>query len=348
MQVAWFQKLTIQRKTKFTVMIGILIFILFFVWLMLSRGKKELEWSPSTVLEINSKDYYIFVNPKDAYSHIALNKSKLVSPESINQHACDCKIDGDKILVAYINSKLPNELVFKVIVPDNLPRRVVLETLSDKRIRNGAYPKIYISDEAYYVLSGVYLYKINKIDFQIEQIQMERNETPLITSDDRVFLRRGEFLTLLQKDSHDEKILKLDSTDRVSGWGIEGKTVLLNKGNTEELVSLKDETPVKLRTPSYGILNVIGNIGHLAIVQFYHKNGEVPICDPALGAYSFIDGINYWYYRPYLYDVEQNKFYDIPDEIKKLYPNKDDALTGYCAPANLKQIEAELHQYLEK
>lgn len=142
--------------------------------------------------------------------------------------------------------------------------------------------------------------------------------------------------------------MKLDSTDRVSGWGIEGKTVLLNKGNTEELVSLKDETPVKLRTPSYGILNVIGNIGHLAIVQFYHKNGEVPICDPALGAYSFIDGIDYWYYRPYLYDVEQNKFYDIPDEIKKLYPNKDDALTGYCAPANLKQIEAELHQYLEK
>ncbi|MDD6862110.1 MAG: hypothetical protein PUD48_08455, partial [Megasphaera elsdenii] len=90
--MAWFQKLTIQRKTKFTVMISILIFILFFVWLTLSRGKKELEWSPLTVLEINSKDNYIFVNPKDAYSHIALNKSKLVSPESINQHACDCKI----------------------------------------------------------------------------------------------------------------------------------------------------------------------------------------------------------------------------------------------------------------
>lgn len=60
-----------------------------------------------------------------------------------------------------------------------------------------------------------------------------------------------------------------------------------------------------------------------------------------------MDHIDYWYYHPYLYDAEQNGFYDIPDEVKKLFPSHDAALTGYCAPLNLKLIETEFHQYLD-
>ena len=41
-----------------------------------------------------------------------------------------------------------------------------------------------------------------------------------------------------------------------------------------------------------------------------------------------------------------HEFYDIPDEVKQLLPNQNAALTGYCAPMNLKLIEAEFHQYI--
>lgn len=114
-----------------------------------------------------------------------------------------------------------------------------------------------------------------------------------------------------------------------------------------KMVSLKDETRTKLRTPSYGSLNVVGNMGHIDIILFSHASGEVPLFDPALAAYSIIDHIDYWYYSPYLYDAVQHKFYDIPDEVKQLLPSHDASLTGYCAPLNLKLIEAEFHQYMD-
>ena len=348
MSVVWFQKFTIQRKIKYTVLLFLLIlFSLSFVWFVLSREKRAIEWSPSTVLKINSGESWIFVDPQDAYHHVTLNENKLVSPEIITHNARDCIIDDDKILVVYMNSNSPSELVFKVITKGNVQRRIVLKTFSDKRIKVDPYPEIYRTDKAYYVWSDLYLYKISKGDFKIEQIQLERKETPLITRDDRLFLRRGEFLTLVQTYSNDTKILRLDPNSGISGWGLEEKTVVINKRDVAEMISLKDETKTKLRTPSYGNLRVIGNIGHLAIIQFYPDGGKLPLFEPALCVYSLIDDVDYWFYQSYLYDVENDTFYDIPDEIKKLYPSKHIFLTGYCAPINLRLIETEFCQYVD-
>lgn len=344
--MVWFQKFTIQRKIKYTVLLFLLIlFSLSFVWLVLSREKRAIEWSPSTVLKISSGHSWIFVDPQDAYHHVMLDENKLVSPEIITRNARDCIIDDDKILIVYMNSNLPSELVFKVITKGNVQRRIVLETFSDKRTKAGPYPEIYRTDEAYYVWSDFCLYKISKGDFKIEQIQLEREETPLITRDDRLFLRRGEFLTLVQTYSNDTKILRLDPKSTISGWGLEGKTVVINRRGATEMLALKDETKTKLRIPSYGNLCVIGNIGHLAIIQFYHSGGKIPLFDPALCVYSLIDDVDYWFYQSYLYDVESDTFYDIPDEIKKLYPSKH--ITGYCAPINLRLIETEFCQYVD-
>ncbi len=210
-----------------------------------------------------------------------------------------------------------------------------------------AYPKIYVTGESYYVLSECHLYKISKADLKIEQMQLERPETPLITKEDTLFLRQGKFLTLVQNDNNDKKILRLEPQGYISGWGIEGKTVIISRRDAEEMVSLKEKTRLKLRTPSYGTLDVVDNMGHLAIIQFSHTGGKVPMFDPALTFYSLIDWTDYWYYHPYLYDAEQNKFYDIPDEIKQLYSSKYVELTGYCAPINLKLIETEFYQYLD-
>ena len=314
-------------------------------WLLFSRNKEDVEWGPLTVLEIDSGETCTFVVPQEGYSHVTLNQENLVFPETINHQAFDCKIDDDKILVVYINSKYPSELVFKVITKAGGPRRIILDVLSDQRIERGAYPKIYITSEYYYILSGRLLYKLSKTNLKIEKIQMERLETPLITNDDRLFLRQGDFL-ILSDGYGSKKMLPLSSKERVSGWGIEGEKVIITSKDMTKMVSLKDETRINLRTPSYGDLNVVGNMGHISIVQFYHNSGEVPLWDPALAAYSLIDHVDYWYYHPYVYDAVKNEFYDIPDEVKQLFPSQDVALTGYCAPMNLKLIEAEFHQYM--
>ena len=344
--MVWFQKFTTQRNIKFKVMVFIFILAIFFIGgLLFSSDKEAVEWGSRTVLEIDSGEACTFIAPQEGYSHVTLNKKKLVFPEIINHQACDCKIDDDKILVAYINSKSPSELILKVITQGNGRRQIILETLSDQRIAEGAYPKIYITDKSYYILSGRCLYKLSKMDLKIEKIQLERLETPLITNDGSLLLRQGDFLTLAECNGG-KKVLRLSSKERVSGWGIEGETVIIKRKDMAKMVSLKDETRIKLRTPSYGSLNIVGNMGHIAIVQFSHNSGEVPLWDPALAAYSLIDHVDYWYYHPYLYDAVKNEFYDIPDEVKQLLPNQNAALTGYCAPMNLKLIEAEFHQYI--
>lgn len=345
--MVWFQQFTIQRKIKFKVMVFIFILAgLFTGGLLFSRGKEGVEWGPLTVLEINSGDSCTFVYPQERYYHVTLDRNKLVFPEIINHQACDCKIDDDKILVAYINTKSPSELIFKVITEGNSQRRIILETLSNQRIEEGAYSKIYITEKSYYVLSGRFLYKLSKANLKIEKIQLESYETPLITRDGRLFFRQGDFL-VLDDDYGDKKMLPLSSKERVRGWGIEGESVIIERKDMAKMVSLKDETQTKLRTPSYGRLNVVGNMGHIAIILFSHTSGEVPLFDPALAAYSIIDHVDYWYYSPYLYDAVQHKFYDIPDEVKQLFPSHDASLTGYCAPLNLKLIEAEFHQYMD-
>lgn len=327
-------------------MVFIFILAIFFIGgLLFSSDKEAVEWGSRTVLEIDSGEVCTFIAPQEGYSHVTLNKKKLVFPEIINHQACDCKIDDDKILVAYINSKSPSELILKVITQGNGRRQIILETLSDQRIAEGAYPKIYITDKSYYILSGRCLYKLSKMDLKIEKIQLERLETPLITNDGSLLLRQGDFLTLAERNGG-KKVLRLSSKERVSGWGIEGETVIIKSKDMAKMVSLKDETRIKLRTPSYGSLNIVGNMGHIAIVQFSHNSGEVPLWDPALAAYSLIDHVDYWYYHPYLYDAVKNEFYDIPDEVKQLLPSQNAALTGYCAPMNLKLIEAEFHQYI--
>lgn len=326
----------------------VFIFILaglFTGWLLFSRGKEGVEWGPLTVLEINSGDSCTFVYPQERYYHVTLDRNKLVFPEIINHQACDCKIDDDKILVAYINTQSPSELIFKVITEGNSQRRIILETLSNQRIEEGAYPKIYITDKFYYILSGRCLYKLSKMDLKIEKIQLEQLETPLITNGGSLFLRQGDFLTLAERNGG-KTMLRLSSKERVRGWGIEGESVIIERKDMAKMVSLKDETQTKLRTPSYGSLNVVGNMGHIAIILFSHTSGEVPLWDPALAAYSLIDHVDYWYYHPYLYDAVKNEFYDIPDEVKQLLPSQNAALTGYCAPMNLKLIEAEFHQYI--
>lgn len=344
--MVWFQKFTTQRNIKFKVMVFIFILAIFFIGgLLFSSDKEAVEWGSRTVLEIDSGEACTFIAPQEGYSHVTLNKKKLVFPEIINHQACDCKIDDDKILVAYINSKSPSELILKVITQGNGRRQIILETLSDQRIAEGAYPKIYITDKSYYILSGRCLYKLSKMDLKIEKIQLERLETPLITNDGSLLLRQGDFLTLAECNGG-KKVLRLSSKERVSGWGIEGETVIIKSKDMAKMVSLKDETRIKLRTPSYGSLNIVGNMGHIAIVQFSHNSGEVPLWDPALAAYSLIDHVDYWYYHPYLYDAVKNEFYDIPDEVKQLLPSQNAALTGYCAPMNLKLIEAEFHQYI--
>lgn len=344
--MVWFQKFTTQRNIKFKVMVFIFILAIFFIGgLLFSSDKEAVEWGSRTVLEIDSGEACTFIAPQEGYSHVTLNKKKLVFPEIINHQACDCKIDDDKILVAYINSKSPSELILKVITQGNGRRQIILETLSDQRIAEGAYPKIYITDKSYYILSGRCLYKLSKMDLKIEKIQLERLETPLITNDGSLLLRQGDFLTLAERNGG-KKVLRLSSKERVSGWGIEGETVIIKSKDMAKMVSLKDETRIKLRTPSYGSLNIVGNMGHIAIVQFSHNSGEVPLWDPALAAYSLIDHVDYWYYHPYLYDAVKNEFYDIPDEVKQLLPSQNAALTGYCAPMNLKLIEAEFHQYI--
>lgn len=344
--MVWFQKFTTQRNIKFKVMVFIFILAIFFIGgLLFSSDKEAVEWGSRTVLEIDSGEACTFIAPQEGYSHVTLNKKKLVFPEIINHQACDCKIDDDKILVAYINSKSPSELILKVITQGNGRRQIILETLSDQRIAEGAYPKIYITDKSYYILSGRCLYKLSKMDLKIEKIQLERLETPLITNDGSLLLRQGDFLTLAERNGG-KKVLRLSSKERVSGWGIEGETVIIKSKDMAKMVSLKDETRIKLRTPSYGSLNIVGNMGHIAIIQFSHNSGEVPLWDPALAAYSLIDHVDYWYYHPYLYDAVKNEFYDIPDEVKQLLPSQNAALTGYCAPMNLKLIEAEFHQYI--
>lgn len=191
------QKFAIPRKIKFKIMIFILILAgLFTGWLLLGRDKKKVEWGPLTVLEISSGEACTFIDPKEAYRHVTLDRNKLAFPEIISHQACDCKIDDDKILIAYINLKSPGELVFKVITPGNSQQRVVLESVSAQRIEEGAYPKIYITDEAYYVWSGCFLYQISKTNLKIEKIQLERPEAPLLTKDGRLFWRQGDFLTL--------------------------------------------------------------------------------------------------------------------------------------------------------
>ena len=167
----------------------------------------------------------------------------------------------------------------------------------------------------------------------------------MITNGGSLFLRQGDFLTLAERNGG-KTMLRLSSKERVSGWGIEGETVIIKSKDMAKMVSLKDETRIKLQTPSYGSLNIVGNMGHIAIVQFSHNSGEVPLWDPALAVYSLIDHVDYWYYHPYLYDAVKNEFYDIPDEVKQLLPSQNAALTGYCAPINLKLIEAEFHQYI--
>ena len=327
-------------------MVFIFILAIFFIGgLLFSSDKEAVEWGSRTVLEIDSGEACTFIAPQEGYSHVTLNKKKLVFPEIINHQACDCKIDDDKILVAYINSKSPSELILKVITQGNGRRRIILETLSNQRIEEGAYPKIYITERSYYVLSGRFLYKLSKANLKIEKIQLESYETPLITRDGRLFFRQGDFL-VLDEDYGDKKMLPLSSKERVRGWGIEGESVIIERKDMAKMVSLKDETQTKLRTPSYGSLNVVGNMGHIAIILFSHTSGEVPLWDPALAAYSLIDHVDYWYYHPYLYDAVKNEFYDIPDEVKQLLPNQNAALTGYCAPMNLKLIEAEFHQYI--
>ncbi len=205
--MVWFQKFTTQRNINFKVMVFIFILAgLFTGWLLFSRGKEGVEWGPLTVLEIDSGEACTFVAPQEGYIHVTLNKKKLVFPETINHQACDCKIDDDKILVAYINSKSPSELILKVIIQGKGQRQIILETLSDQRIAEGAYPKIYITDKFYYILSGRCLYKLSKANLKIEKIQLESYENPLITRDGRLFFRQGDFL-VLDEDYGDTVIL---------------------------------------------------------------------------------------------------------------------------------------------
>lgn len=147
-----------------------------------------------------------------------------------------------------------------------------------------------------------------------------------------------------------EREKKLEAEYRIAG-----QTIISNKWEREkwtidqtEMISLKDGAKTRLRFPSYGSLEVTGNMGHICVIEYAHISGEVPLFDPALFAYSILDGTDYWYYHPYLYDAEKDEYYDIPDEIKELYPNKNVALTGYSAPINLKQIESKWNRYVAK
>ncbi|WP_288201068.1 hypothetical protein [uncultured Megasphaera sp.] len=358
------RNMTAKRKIGLTITFSLILLVLFAAsWLTLRHEKRAVSWSPDTIIEIKTHTACIFVDPNDAYQHVTLDRNKLVPADMIHSNFFDCKIDANNIVVAYINSKSPKELVFQVIAQGNETRQTVLKILSNKQLYAGAYPKIYITDKAYYVAVDLnseadptviqtYLYKIDKTDFKTEEIQLEGADPPLLTSDRDLFLRKGQFLTKIQNNS-DKKVLKLAANEIIKGWGIEGQTIIIRKWEREkrtinqtEMIFLKDGAKTKLRYPSYGSLDVIGNMGHICVIEFYHTSGEVPLFDPSLFAYSILDGTDYWYYHPYLYDAEKDEYYDIPDEIKDLYPNKNVALTGYSAPINLKQIESKWNRYV--
>ena len=193
-------------------------------------------------------------------------------------------------------------------------KTIKIESVDNQSVYS-IYPKLWITNLSYYIFIDRYLYKIDKQTLEVKRILSDISGVPSIGINGNVIYKDDKnYISVVTS----EETKKLFLSPRYSS-----------------LLGIHKYTIVK---PSYGDIKVEGDLGRFKIVQFVPDSGEEPFIDWTLWWASLKDGIEYKYYHYYVYDSQNNRFYELPNQLLELFSDKAQMIIGYSGEADLEAI----------
>lgn len=288
-------------------------------------------WADDSYLIARTNDGFSLIYPADYYRYVFFPFRKLTKNDRIWKNAVDCKGNGNKLLLVYITEETEHDLVLRIIDPEK-NQKIVLAKSVPKDIQRDAYPRLWISPHYYWVEAGRVLYRIEQA---AEKVGVEK------VSDLQPLLSINNDTGVFQQEFSGERILskRIRPEEKILGWGIQGDSIITDDGKTTASVELITGKRTGVIRPSYGRMKINGNMGNLMLFEFIHESGEVPLFDPRLWVKSFIYRLNFFYYRPYLLDIKENKYFEMPLEVQKICRSKNDFITGYSGTVDMEAMD---------
>lgn len=293
-------------------------------------------WPESTIVVVKSDKTYAFIDPNNAHSSIEVDEDWLTKSHSLLRSAIDCKLDGDRIISVFasVKGKENAELILKEITL-NGEKEIVLDVVNLKTDA-GPYPVLWITNDGYWVWSSGKLFRVDKRSLTSYLIGDKVFRQPYVTNEVSYFDNRGEklFRYVSQKS---QEVGSVKSKQFV-GWISETGDILEvndESGYIRKLSGSRAEVSV---WPNYGAMDVKGNLGTMKLITFTLHGKYPDLGDGALMWASLRDGMNYMYGAYYMYDVNRNKFYYIPDKLGDIYI-KEKRIVAYKGNFDYKQIQ---------
>lgn len=270
-------------------------------------------WPESTIVVVKSDEGYTFIDPNNTHSSVQLDEDWLTKSHTLLRSAIDCKLDGDRIISVFasVKGKENAELILKESTLKG-EKEVVLDIVNLKNDA-GPYPVLWITDSDYWIWSSSRLYRVDKKSLTSYLIGDKVFRQPYVTNEAVYFDNRGDrlFRYVGQKS---QDVGSVESKQFV-GW-ISKNGDILEVNDERGYIRTFGGNRVEVSVwPDYGDMHVKGNLGAMNLVVFI-LHGEYPaLGDGTLMSASLRDGMNYMYNTCYMYDVNSNKFYYLPDKL---------------------------------
>lgn len=298
---------------------------------------EKIEWDKNDYLIIKSKNGFTIIHPFDHYRNIHFGIKDLLNHDQVLYSAVDYRANQDTIALAYYTYAPSCKLILRLITPKD-KRRIELLTLTAQKAAEAGYPQIWTSDNYFWIKAGKKIYQVSKDGEHIVSQEFD-SETQII---------KKNFDAEIYKQTKDsgmiaayvrEKSGNSTSDGHILGWGVPEESVISDFSNGTYEIGLTSGKKKSMIRPSYGRMQVDGNLKNLLLFQFIHESGEVPLFDPRLCVMSFLERINFRYYQQYLLDLRRNKYYAIPSQIRNNYAGKDDYIVGYNGKVNMESMQ---------
>lgn len=334
--MGWYHGYINMKNNKCIVLWGvsILLIILFHGSYYYFHERQSAEWTRQDIVVIKNGYYYTFVKPDDNYNSVTVDIRSFVRPSEIVDFAIDSKIDKNKLIVTYINRSL--DLIICIIGESD--NRIIKVANFDNQSVNSIYPKLWITNNAYFIFIDGNLYKVDKESLDTEKLVSDIEGIPAISATEEIVYKNSKNYISIFASNTIRNLFSVPMYSSLQGWGEDSTSLIIGMVDKTENISLLGHHKYNTIKPSYGSLKVEGDLGRIKIVKFIPNSGEEPFIDWELWYASLKDRIEYRYYHYYIYDSQKNCFYEMPNQLVRLFSNEGGLITAYIGKADLEKI----------
>lgn len=332
----WYRGYINLKNNKYLVFfcISVLIILFFSSINYYLKEQSNFDWTKKDIIIIKDGYYYTFITPYSGYDNIKLDIRNFVAQDKILDFTLDSKIDKNKLVITYVNRSLDLMLYIK---SKSDYKTIKIESVDNQSVYS-IYPKLWITNLSYYIFIDRYLYKIDKQTLEVKRILSDISGVPSIGINGNVIYKDDKNYISVVTSEETKKLFLSPRYSSLQGWGSDSDSFIIGLDDKIENISLLGIHKYTIVKPSYGDIKVEGDLGRFKIVQFVPDSGEEPFIDWTLWWASLKDGIEYKYYHYYVYDSQNNRFYELPNQLLELFSDKAQMIIGYSGEADLEVI----------